>query len=125
MKAYKCAHSGLLYPEAYVKEWGRNGHGVGLGPVPVSECLDTDYLAALAVPQHQADQAMHPVGFTRAMLVPVEVTEAEFAAGAAILHRDDPMMVKRSAIMRERQIKKSHHLRRHLTTLASKEESHD
>lgn len=120
MKAYMCAHSGMLYSEEYFKEWGRNGHGVGLGPVPVSECLDSDYNAPMAVPA-SADQAMHPVGYTRAPLIPVEVTEEEFKSRAAILRRDDPLMLKRSAIIRERQQKKSSHLRRHLAQLKESE----
>lgn len=114
MRAYECAHSGLLYPESYVKEWGRNGHGVGLGPTPVSECLDTDYNSGLAIPDHDASEAMHPVGVTRAALIPVNVTEEEFQKRAAILHRDDPRMHKRCEIIRERQMKKSSHLKRHM-----------
>lgn len=117
MRAYQCSHSGLYYPESFVKEWGRNGHGVGLGPNPVSECLDTDYLAALAVPQHSAENAMHPVGVTRAALIPVNITEAEFEANKAILHRDDPTMQRRCDIVRKKQAVKSQNLKRHLATL--------
>lgn len=100
-----------------MKEWGRNGIGIGLGPVPVSECLDSDYLGALAIPAHAAESAMHPVGVTRAPLIPVEVTEEEFQAKAAILHRDDPLMVKRCTIIREKQAAKSQNLKRHMATL--------
>jgi len=117
MRAYMCSHSGLYYPESYVKEWGRNGNGIGLGNTPVSECLDSDYLGALAVPANQAENAMHPVGVTRAALVPVEITQAEFDAKAAILHRDDPTMQKRCDIMRKKQAAKSQNLKRHLATL--------
>jgi len=114
MLAYMCSHSGLYYPEAYVKEWGRNGYGVGLGDRPVSECLDSDYNAQLAVPDQDAAKAMHPVGVTRATLIPVVITEEEFEKGSAILHRDDPRMDRRCEIIRSKQQKKSSHLKRHL-----------
>jgi len=39
MKAFQCSHSGLLYPEDYIKEWGTK-YGRGMGPVAgrVADC---------------------------------------------------------------------------------------
>jgi len=122
MLAYMCAHSGLYYPESYVKNWGIDGNGVGLGPDPVSECLNTNYHGELAVPTLNKGDAMHPVGVTRAALIPVQVTQAEFDANAAILHKDDPLYTERAKIIRYKQEKKSQSLRAHLESIKPKKE---
>ena len=103
MKAFKCQHSGLLYPGDYVKQWGIK-YGIGQGPEPRSEVLDTYY----HLPQGEAYQAgsgvmMHPVGIKHAMLTEVDVSEEEYNKNAAILHADDMQMTERTKILITRQ----------------------
>lgn len=103
MKAFKCHHSDLLFPGDYVKQWGIK-YGIGMGPEPRSEVLDTYY----HLPQGEAFQAgsgimMHPVGIKFAGLTEVDVSEDEFAKNCAILHSDDMQMTARTKILIERQ----------------------
>lgn len=39
---FRCGHSGLYYDGSYVRQWGKD-FGIGLGPSPVSEALNSDY----------------------------------------------------------------------------------
>lgn len=108
VKAYRCSHSGLYFPSDYMKNWGRK-YGIAQGDRPVSEVLNTEYLYPVCVPGEAAgmpqyESAMHPVGVTHAQVDYVEVEEAEYEANKAILHRDDPTMAKRAAIIREKQL---------------------
>lgn len=100
MIAYQCQHSGLYYPEDYVKMWGVDGYGVGLGPVPVSDALSSNYLLLPEQSSTDPQALMHPVGVVRSPLVRVTVTEEAYDANKAILNRDDPMMRSRAALMR-------------------------
>jgi len=104
--AFQCGHSGLYMPADYVKNWGR-GYGIGHGPHPVSEVLDTDYHTAppAITPETESlDQIMHPVGTTFAQVDYMLVDEAVFNSEAAVLVRDDPHMRKRSSIVRNKQM---------------------
>lgn len=99
MKAFKCHHSDLLFPGDYVKQWGIK-YGIGQGPEPRSEVLDTYY----HLPQGEAFSPgsgimMHPVGIKHAGLTEVDVSEEDFAKNAAILHSDDLQMVERTKIL--------------------------
>jgi len=105
--AFQCGHSGLYYPANYVKDWGRE-YGTGLGPNPVSECLDTDY--EIAVPRitpeiRSIDQIMHPVGNCCAQMDYDLVEEAAYMANRAVLAKDDPFMEERADIIRGKQMK--------------------
>jgi len=102
---FQCGHSGLWFPGNYLKEWGRL-YGIGLGPTPVSEVLDTDYFTAppeITSAIRSFDQIMHPVGNCMsqvdAMLVDVEVLQTD----AAILAAEDPYMEERARIIRAKQ----------------------
>jgi len=104
--AFQCGHSGLYLPGDYVKNWGR-GYGIGLGPHPVSEVLDTDYFTApppITPETESLDQIMHPVGNSFAQVDYMLVDEAVMASDAAILAKDDPHMRKRSSIVRNKQM---------------------
>lgn len=92
MLAYRCRHSGLYFPESYFKEWGKTT-GIGMGPRPVSEVLDT--LDNEGVSKSLNHGPMLPVGVTHAELDLVQVTPDEFEARKAILASDDPDMAKR------------------------------
>jgi len=105
--AYRCTHSGLLLPGDYVKEWGRK-YGIGQGPSPVSEVLDTDYDTpppALTNDVQRIEQIMHPVGPSFAqvdftMVLPSAVTGKELA----ILASADKGMHERAKILLTRQL---------------------
>jgi len=104
--AFQCGHSGLYLPADYVKNWGR-GYGLGLGPHPVSEVLDTDYHTnppAITPETESLDQIMHPVGTSFAQVDYMLVDEAVFKAEAAVLVQDDPHMRKRARIVRNKQM---------------------
>jgi len=104
--AFQCGHSGLYLPGDFVKNWGR-GYGIGLGPHPVSEVLDTDYHTAppAITPETESlDQIMHPVGTSFAQVDYMLIDEAVFKSDAAVLVRDDPHMRKRASIVRNKQM---------------------
>jgi len=104
--AFVCNHSGLLLPGDYVKQWGRK-YGIGQGPSPVSEVLDTDYDTdppEITKSIRSIDQIMHPVGPCFAQVDLLLVDPQEFAAKAAILDRDDEGMFKRCTIVRAKQL---------------------
>jgi len=104
MRAYRCSHSGLLYPEKFVKQWSK--YGRGMGPEPVSRVLDTMYHCAPAE-HRRAELIMHPVRECRAQLDLCQVTEEEAsnpANWAMIPESDDDFDALRD-IMRSRQIK--------------------
>lgn len=106
--AFVCNHSGLLLPGDMVKNWGRDGYGIGLGPDPVSEVLDTNYELDLPdiTPQiRRIDQIMHPVGYCMSQIDRVMVSPSEFEARKAILERDDQQFIDRAKILREKQMK--------------------
>lgn len=104
--AFRCGHSELLFPGDYLREWGRL-YGIGLGPHPVSEVLDTDYHTdppAITPEIESIEQIMHPVGVSFAQVDHVLVTKKAFEAGKAILTKDDPFMRSRARIVRAKQL---------------------
>lgn len=104
--AFVCNHSGLLLPGDYVKQWGRK-YGIGQGPSPVSEVLDSDYDtdAPDITPQIRSiEQIMHPVGPCFAQVDLLLVDPQEFSAKAAVLAMDDEQMYTRARIVRARQL---------------------
>ena len=104
--AFRCSHSGLLLPGDYVKSWGRNGIGIGLGSSPCSEVLDTDYdtaPAGITGDIFAIEQVMHPVGPSMAQVDLVMVPPEQLNAEAAILERDDPRTKRRASIVWDKQ----------------------
>lgn len=104
--AFQCGHSGLYLPADYVKMWGRD-YGIGLGPHPVSEVLDSDYYTpppAITPDIESWDQIMHPVGNSMAQVDYMLVERSAMEANLAILVKDDPKMKKRVAVVRENQM---------------------
>lgn len=101
---FRCNHSGLYFPSDYIKEWGRL-YGIGLGPDPVSEVLDTDY--SISPPEitpdiRTPDQIMHPVGHCRVQ-VDMHLAPAEDIQYAIPAH-EDPGMFERAKVIRSRQM---------------------
>jgi len=104
--AFQCGHSGLLLPGDYVKEWGRL-YGIGLGPHPVSEVLDTDYSippAPITPDIRRIEQIMHPVGVCFAQVDLMLVTPEELVTKAAITDLEDRGMHERIKIIHEKQM---------------------
>jgi len=104
--AFQCGHSGLYLPGDYVKNWGRP-YGVGLGPHPVSEVLDTDYYTnppAITPEIESFDQIMHPVGTSFAQVDYMLVERAAFEENSAVLVKDDAHMRIRARIVRQKQL---------------------
>jgi len=102
---FRCSHSGLLYPADYIKEWGRK-YGIGLGPDPVSECLDTQYYVAPPDPRYcgTLEDYMHPFGVTKAQVDFVLIPTAA-PHDMLVLDRQDPRYVQRKGILRAKQLK--------------------
>lgn len=109
MNCFRCARTGVMYPEDYVEEWGRK-YGIGLGPVPVSEALTNQYHIDVAESK-DSRRTMHPVGVCRAQLDHVTVSQEEYDAHVAILAIDDPDMTTRGELMRTKQLRKSNKMR--------------
>lgn len=82
IKVYRCGHSGLYFPGDYAEKWGMF-YGRGLGPTPVSECLNTqggDFdPQRVSMNKHLAPTSewMLPVGETYAPVEMLMVPEEE------------------------------------------------
>jgi len=103
---FVCNHSGLFLPGDYVKQYGRK-YGIGQGPSPVSEVLDTDYEVDPPEITNQIrsiDQIMHPVGPCFAQVDLLLVNPAEYEAKKAIIDLEDQGMYKRMDIVRQKQM---------------------
>lgn len=103
---FRCGHSRLLLPADFLTGWGHI-YGIGLGPDPVSDVLDSDYTIAPPdiTPEIQSiEQIMHPVLHCRAQLDFVMVPPEQFEAQKAILELDDRRMVRRCQIVRQKQL---------------------
>jgi hypothetical protein len=103
--AFRCSHSAGYFPANYTKEWGHTT-GIGLGPQPVSECLDTYYHIApppLKDCRGRVENIMHPVGHSMAQIDLVEIPIKVYEANKLILMDDDPDMTSRIAIVRKKQ----------------------
>jgi len=110
IQAFRCDHSGLYYPADYVKQWGRK-YGLGLGPTPCSEVLDSQDTMAIAVCDRDMSKTMQPVGNTFARVSMVDVEESVYEENRAILAIDDPYMEKRSKIIQAKQKVKNQKLK--------------
>jgi hypothetical protein len=106
VKAYRCSHSGLYFPEEYVKQWGRV-YGKGLGKHPVSTVYDSKDIRPFVDPlKHPSNLRLKPVGVTRAQLDFVMVDEAEFNANRAIIPDTPENKLAIAKIMADKQMKK-------------------
>lgn len=100
-----CGHSRLFFPPDYLKEWGKL-YGIGLGPDPVSEALDSDYDTAppeITPRTRSIDQIMHPLMVTRAQVDFVLLPPGSGIA-RAVLAEEDTALEKRVAIIRPKQL---------------------
>jgi len=107
--AFRCGESGLLYPGNYVKDWGKQ-YGIGLGPHPVSESLQSEYEVAppAITPEIQSiEQIMHPLRSSGAQMDMVLVDASEFSESAAVLAKDDARMRLRVPILISKQLNNS------------------
>lgn len=104
--AFRCGASGMYFPADYIKEWGRL-YGVGLGPHPCSESLQTEY--ELPPPPitpdiREIEQIMHPVGNSMAQVDLMDVPAAVYELNRLIPAKDDPHMVRRARVVRAKQL---------------------
>lgn len=104
MRAFRCARTGLLYPEDYVENWGIK-YGFGLGPTPVSEALINDYNTDPPRPIGNG-KTFHPIKQCQSQMDFMDVTPEEYAAHLPVLMKDDPDYSKRAVIMRDKQLVK-------------------
>ncbi len=103
---FRCGHSGLYFKGDYIKEWGRL-YGIGLGPDPKSEVLDTDYHCpppAITPDIRRIEQIMHPVRVSGAQVDLLMVDAAEASTRWAIPEREDVDMYRRIEIIRPKQL---------------------
>ncbi len=114
-QVYKCNRCGTFFPDDYYDNWGRK-YGIGLGPTPVCEALDSKYDVPPIASVMDPSTFMHPVGVCRGNVIAADVDEATPTATLAI---DDPYMIKRAAIMKEKQISKSNVMKFHHEKLAT------
>lgn len=116
MRAFQCLHSGLYFPPDYYKMWGIK-YGIGLGPEPVSEIMDTAYhLPKAEAFQPGSEITMHPMGITHGTVQMVEITEAEYDANCAVCSHEDQDYVKRTKIIVEKQKAKAKKLAEEIYT---------
>jgi len=103
---FQCGESGIYYPSDYVKNWGKL-YGIGLGPHPVSESLQSEY--EVAPPDIKGlksiDQIMHPMRVSCAQMDMMEVAVDQVVERKAVLDLKDPDYVERAAILRDKQLK--------------------
>jgi len=103
---FQCGHSGLYYPGDFVREWGRL-YGIGLGPHPVSECLNSDYYTnppRITEDLRSIEQIMHPMEVTCAQVDYDLVDEGAFKSNRLVLAKDDPRCFERAMILRKNQL---------------------
>lgn len=103
---FQCGESGLFYPADYVKNWGKL-YGIGLGPSPVSESLQSEYDVEPAEMKglRSITQVMHPVRVSGAQMDMREVSVELLAPARPILVMDDPHMEARAQVLREKQLR--------------------
>lgn len=104
--AFRCGHSGLYFPGDYLKEWGRK-YGIGLGPTPVSEVLDSRYDCAppkVTANIRSLDQIMHPLAHTFAQVDMELVLPEQLDAKAAVTMQADPYLQQRARIVLQKQL---------------------
>lgn len=104
--AFQCGESGLYYPANYVKDWGKS-YGIGLGPHPVSESLQSEYdVAPPAITSETQNlvQIMHPLRSSGAQMDLCTVGAEWFAAHQAVPVQGDEKMAKRAPILYAKQV---------------------
>lgn len=102
---FQCNHSGLFFEDDYIKQWGRL-YGIGLGPNPVSEVLDTDYFTdppPLTNQIRNIEQISHPVGHCLVQVDMHLVEVSHFESKRAIVALQDPFMDNRMRIIHQKQ----------------------
>lgn len=103
---FQCGESGLYYPADYIKAWGRL-YGIGLGPHPVSESMQSEYEVAppAITPEIRSiDQIMHPMRVSMCQMDLDLVDEKVMQVGAAVLEKDDRHRDVRAKILLGKQI---------------------
>jgi len=115
VKYYQCIGTGLLFPADFVKNWGRDGYGSGLGSKPVSECLETAWDMPAARPKVliNPEQIMIPLGCPKYSLQLVYRDKEAKSEEMAILMKDDPNYTKRAKLIRDKQLANKNGILKH------------
>lgn len=103
---FMCGESQLYYPADYIKNWGKL-YGIGLGPHPVSESLQSEYdVSPPAITSETRDltQIMHPLRMSCAQMDLDLVDRNVYESNRAVLAIDDPIMRSRVPILYNKQI---------------------
>ena len=98
---FQCGASGLYYPGDYVRNWGKP-YGIGLGPHPVSESLQSEYDVdppAITPQIRSLDQIMHPLRASCAQMDLLLIDIDDKADGFAVVAVEDLDCVRRAAII--------------------------
>jgi len=111
VQLFRCAGSGLYFPSDYLEMWGRK-YGLGLGPVVVSECLETEWQAGVAIPKDikSPTQIMFPLKQGNHQVDAYIVKSADIVNFQkeyqfAVLIFLDAFMEKRAGIIRDKQLR--------------------
>jgi len=103
---FRCGESGLLYPGDYIKEWGRL-YGIGLGPHPVSESLQSEYEVdppRITPGIEDIKQIMHPLRVSGVQMDLDLVSKEEAEANAPVIALLDKAMRVRAGILYAKQL---------------------
>lgn len=106
MKAFRCSRTGVLFPSDYYEKWGSR-YGIGMGRIPVSEAVCTDYSSIPVECKSDPNLTMHSTYACRAPVILCDVTEEEFVRNEAIIRSEDPKGRRTSELMRAKQLVKS------------------
>jgi len=113
---FRCAGTGLFFPSDYLENWGIK-YGFSLGRDPVSECLETMWSVGVVMPKDfkSEEQLMYPVRQGNHQVDAFVMTKAaadniKRTGQMAILGIDDPFMIKRAKIIRNKQLKNKNRL---------------
>jgi len=104
--AFQCGDSRLFFPADYLREWGRK-YGIGLGPTPVSETLQSDYDIApppITADIRSMDQIMHPIRVSCSQVDLILVPVSDYDDNLAVIALDDPFYEIRAKILRQKQL---------------------
>lgn len=103
---FRCGESGLLYPGDYIRQWGRL-YGIGLGPHPVSESLQSEYEVdppRITPSIESIEQIMHPLRVSGVQMDLDLVSKEEALLAVPVIAIEDRNMKLRARILYAKQL---------------------
>jgi len=104
---FQCGESGLYFEGDYLRNWGRR-YGIGLGPSPVSETLQSDYDVdppEISPLMRAVTEVMHPLRVSGSQVDALLVAKKDFEGACAVVAKDDPYLKARLPILWAKQMK--------------------